>query len=100
MAHSQQLLFGTRGIDMSHRDTVKGQVPRSVPGVLPGIGHQDHVAVVQLLPAAVSPVPSRCRRRWLGWVTHEPAVNIVMIELLRPEQARKRLPLHEALVRT
>src|SRR5262249_8156300 len=98
LAPPPEVLFGAHGTDTSPRGPVKGQGPRSVPGVLPGIGHQDHVGVVQLLPGPVSPVPSRCGRRWLARVAHEPAVNIVMIELLGPEQARKGLPLDEALV--
>ena len=45
-------------VDQRHRHTVKRQVPRGEPRVLPRIGHEDHVAENQVLPVAVAAVPA------------------------------------------
>ena len=42
----QQLVFCELGIDEGQRYAVKGQIPCSIPRILPFVGHGDHVGVV------------------------------------------------------
>ena len=87
-------LLGELGIDQRERDAVERQIPRRVPRVFPLVGHRDDVGVVQLHPV-VSFVPlPLARRRRAGGVAVEPVADDVVVELLRPEQARKRLAHH------
>src|SRR5439155_9807244 len=59
-----------------------------VPRVLPALGHRDDVAVVEVRPVVVAALaPARGRRR-LRRVALEPVLHDVVVELLRPEQAR------------
>ena len=53
-AQQDQLALGERRVDVGERDGVEREVPRGVPGVLPRVGHRDHVAVVEVAPAAVA----------------------------------------------
>ena len=50
--------------------------------------------VVQVQPATVPDRPPAGRRGWLGRVTLEPALDVVMEELLAPEQPGECLPGH------
>src|SRR5207248_677020 len=65
---------------------------RRVPRILPFIRHQDDVAIVQMLPFAVAPVPAlRWRRRLIG-IAREPVLDDVVVKLLAPKQASVGLP--------
>ncbi|HEX6478176.1 MAG TPA: hypothetical protein VF043_04975 [Ktedonobacteraceae bacterium] len=88
----EQLVLGEGAIDQSHRHAVEGQVPRGVPGVLPGVGHEDEVVVREVPPAPVAAALGWWRRA--GGVATQPFIHIVGVELLAPEQAGQRLPLH------
>ncbi len=57
----QELLLGEVGVDEGERDAVEGEVPRRVPGVLPLVGHRDHVGVEEVRPLGV-PALRRARR--------------------------------------
>ena len=86
------------GIDLGHGDHVKGRVPGGVPGILPLVGHGDHVAIEQVAPVRVAPLPAACGRRRLAGIAFEPVLDHVVVELLRPEQAGVRLPADAAVV--
>ena len=76
----------------------EGQIPGGVPGVLPGVGHGDDVAVVEVPPLPIANLgPLRGRRR-LPRVAGQPSLDIEVIELLAPEQPREGLPHHRRLV--
>src|SRR5262249_6263914 len=66
--------------------------------VLPLVRHAQYVQVVDVPPAGI---PPHLALRW-WWrprrVAIEPEIDAVVIELLRPEQPRIRLPLNEPLV--
>src|SRR5262249_28034588 len=78
--------------------TMKSQVPTSVPGILPRVRHQDHVVIAQMLPGVIASVPAFFGRRGFGRIARQPAKNVVIIELLGPQQTGKGLPLHETLI--
>ena len=87
--HEQQLLFGKVGVNQRERDAVKGQIPRRIPGIFPFVRHGNHIGIVKMVPvfiARVKPLPRRLRT---GRVALNPAIQIVAIELLAPEQARR-----------
>src|SRR5215510_10971995 len=77
---------------------MKSQVPTSVPGIFPAVGHQDYVIVTQMLPGVIASAPPCFGRRWFGRIARQPAKDIVVIELLGPQQTSKGLPLHETLI--
>ena len=93
-----ELLLGEVGIEPRERNHVKRQVPRRVPRVLPLVGHRDHVAVVEMRPVVVAAACAFGRRRRVSGIAFEPVLHDVVIELLRPEQAGRRLPNHVACV--
>ena len=64
-AEQQQLVLRGRRIDVGEHDAVEGEVPGGVPGILPLVGHRDHVVIVEVAPACVATVPARRRRRRL-----------------------------------
>ena len=95
---SQQLALGERRVEDGQRQTVEGQVPRRVPRVLPGVGHRQDVVVVQLAPVAVAAVQARIRWRPAGRVAVEPLRDVVVVQLLAPDEPGEGLPLDERLV--
>ena len=97
-AQQDQLVLGELGIDVRERDAVEGEVPGRVPGVLPLVRHRDDVHVVQVRPVVVAARAPRRRRRRAGRIAVEPALHVVVVELLRPEHARERLAQDERLV--
>ena len=90
-----ELVLGEVGIHQRQRDRVEGEVPRGVPRVLPLVRHRDHVVVVEMPPLGVAPLPALRRRRGLAGIALEPAPDVVVVPLLRPEQPRQRLA-HDA----
>src|SRR4029077_17261311 len=77
---------------------MKSQIPTRVPGIFPGIRHQDHVIVAQMFPGTIASMPSFFGRRWFRGIAREPAKNVLGKELLGPRQTGKRLPPHRMLV--
>jgi hypothetical protein len=65
---------------------MKGQIPGSVPGVLPFVRHGDDVGIVQMRPLVVAAIQSLRRWGWLRGIPFEPPAHIVVIELLAPQQ--------------
>ena len=54
--------------------------------------------VVEVPPLAVAAAPALVRRRRAGRVAVEPALHVVVVELLAPEHPGERLAQHERLV--
>ena len=98
-AQKKELGLGKLRVDTRQRDAVKREVPRGIPGVLPLVGHRDHVAVVEVLPGRVAAGQSFWRRLRAGGIALEPALNAVVVELFRPEHPRHRLSQHKRLIR-
>ena len=73
---------------------MKRQVPRREPGVLPFVGHRDDVRIVQVPPLPIPSVLALARWFRLPRIPIEPLVDVEVVELLAPEQAGIRLPLH------
>ena len=61
-----ELRLGEGGVDVRQRHAVEGQVPGREPRVLPRVGHQDDLVVVQVQPVAVADLPATRRWRRLG----------------------------------
>ena len=93
-----ELLLGEARIDAREGDHVERQIPGGVPGVLPLVGHRDDVAVVEVPPLGVAPRQPARGRRWHRGIAVEPGADVVVIELLRPEQPGVGLANHEPLV--
>ena len=64
-----QLLLGKFGVDLREQNHVEAQVPGRIPRVLPLIWHGDDVAIEQVRPIAIAPVPALSRGRGLRRVT-------------------------------
>ena len=85
-------------VDDRKRNAVKGEIPRGEPGILPLIGHRDHVRAVEMPPVPITPMLA-LRRRWrLLRVTLEPLLHGVVVKHLAPDHAGERLALHEPCV--
>ena len=84
------------GSTSDKRNRVKRQVPRRKPRILPFVGHREHVGVVQVRPIVVAPLLAFRRRRRLAGIALQPRPHVVVIALLGPQHARKRLA-HDAV---
>ena len=102
MYHSRknriELIFREIGIDQRHRHTVKGEIPRGVPGILPFVRHGDHVRVVEMRPIVIAAICGARVGRGLRGIAVEPALHIIVIALLAPEQPGEGLALNQARV--
>ena len=78
---------------------MEGKIPGREPGVLPAVGHRHDVIDIEPFPTIVPAGQSLGRRRRLGAIALQPAVHVVVVELLAPDQAGERLPLDAALLR-
>ena len=97
-AEQGQLVLRERRVDVGERDAVERHVPRREPGVLPRVGHRHDVERLEVPPARVAAVEARVRRGRLGRVAVEPALDVVVVELLAPQHPRERLAHHVRLV--
>ena len=95
--HQQQLLLGEVEVHERQRDRVERQVPGRVPGVLPLVGHGDDVAVQHVEPLGV-PDAARAAEERMRLVLLQPAVQVEVVVLLRPQHPRERLAVDPALV--
>src|SRR5689334_13060419 len=69
------------------------EIPRRVPGVLPLVGHRDHVGIVEMRPVAVAAVLAAGRGLWMFRIAAEPLRHVVVKELLAPDHSGERLTL-------
>jgi hypothetical protein len=95
----QQLVFCEFAVDAGHGQHVEREVPCGVPGVLPLIGHGDHVAVEERGPVEVADRLARVGGRRLVRVAGEPVFDDEMVKLLAAEQTGARLSRNAALLR-
>ena len=96
--HQHQLPLGELRVDVRDGDAVERQVPGGVPRILPRVGHRDDVVVVEVPPVAVAS-GGALRGRWrAGRVAVQPAVHVVVEELLAPHEPGDRLPQHHRLL--
>ncbi len=86
-----ELLFGEIGIHQREGHTVEGQIPGSVPGVFPFVGHGNDVVVVEVRPILIAAFPAVVRRLRPGGIAFEPGVHVIMVKLLGPKHAGERL---------
>ncbi len=102
VARAQQqldLLLGEVDVDQRERRAVERQVPGGEPGVLPLVGHRDHVARDHVEPLGVAHVRvGGARAPRVHAVLAQPAVHVVLVVLLAPQQAGERLAHDERLV--
>ena len=99
-AQQQKKLFlGKVRIDQRQRDAMKREIPGRVPRVFPLVRHGNHVGIVQVSPAAVASALPLARRFRSCRIAAQPAPDVVVVELLAPEQAGESLALDQSLVR-
>ena len=91
--HQVELLFAEVHIDHGQREAVEGEVPRRVPRVFPFVRHRDDVSVVHVMPVLV-PRGVLSALIQADAALLEPALDVVVVELLGPEHARECLPHH------
>ena len=87
------------GIDQTERDHVEGEVPGREPGILPRVGHRQHVVGEHVAPVRVAAVLALGRRRRHRRIAVEPIAHDVVVELLGPDQPREGAPLDHARLR-
>ncbi|WP_190806108.1 hypothetical protein [Leptolyngbya sp. FACHB-261] len=66
---------------------MEGQIPGCTPGILLFVGHRDNVDVVEAAPVMVASLKASSGRFWLCRNSLQPLRNIVVVELLGPDQA-------------
>ena len=76
-----ELFLGEGGIDAREGDHVEREVPGGVPGIFPGVGQRQHVAVVEMPPVGVAAAAAARGWRWLRRVAVEPVLDDVVEEL-------------------
>mmetsp|Transcript_122492 Transcript_122492/g.305913 ORF Transcript_122492/g.305913 Transcript_122492/m.305913 type:complete len:246 (-) Transcript_122492:1094-1831(-) len=88
-----QLALGKVWVHQGQGEAMEGQIPRRIPGELPLIRHRDDVAVVHMIPIAISDVSPLLGRFWTRRVAFEESEEVKVVELLRPDHACKSLTL-------
>ena len=76
---------------MASGDAMKRQVPGGVPRILPFVGHRDDVGVVEVMPFVIASGHALCRGVGSAGIALKPTADVVMIELLAPQQTAERL---------
>jgi hypothetical protein len=93
------LLLGEVDVDERQRSAVEREVPRREPGVLPLVRHRDDVAGDHVEPRHVADRPGRVAHvPRVDAVLAQPAVDVVLVVLLAPQQAGQRLAHHHRAV--
>src|SRR6516164_8582985 len=70
---------------------MKREVPSGEPGILPLVGHRNHMIADHVEPLAVANLAGR-GSHWVGIVFHEPFIGMVKEILLAPQHPGQRLP--------
>jgi hypothetical protein len=86
-----ELALGEVEIDEGERVEVERQVPGGVPGVLPLVGHGEHVGVHHVEPLVVARGVARRERQGVGAPLLQPLVHVVVVVLLAPQHAGEGL---------
>ena len=82
----EQLVFGKFRIQTGQRNAVEGQVPGSIPGVLPLVRHGNDVKILEVCPAVISTFFALLWRLISSRISFKPAVDIVVVKLFGPKQ--------------
>src|SRR2546423_13575319 len=61
-----ELAFGELRVDQGEGNAVEGEVPGSIPRILPFIRHRHDALVVEMAPLGIAAGLSLCRRRGLA----------------------------------
>ena len=96
--HQEQLVLGEVEVHQRERERVEGEVPGRIPGVLPLVGHGDDVAVQHVEPLGVPHAAPGAAQERVRLVLLQPAVEVEVVELLRPQHPRERLAVDAPLV--
>ena len=59
--HQLDLVLGEVDVDQRQGAAVKRQIPGGEPGILPAVGHGDHVSRLEMLPLPIAPVAAAVR---------------------------------------
>src|SRR5690242_18228875 len=92
MKEQQNLLLGKIHIYQPHGDAMERKVPSCEPGVFPGIRHENDVSGIEVAPGSIALTLWRWRR--FSWISAQPFLNIVHVELFAPQQTGKCLSLY------
>ena len=88
----RDLLLREVDVDEPERRAVEGQVPRGEPRVLPLVRHRDHVAGEEVEPRDVAqPAAGGVLAPRVDALLAQPAVDVVLVVLLAPQQPGERL---------
>ena len=85
-AQQHALLLRCGRIEHRKGHGVEHQVPLAEVGILPGIGHRDHIMGMQPLPLGVLREPALMRWRRCGGIPRQPALHTPAVILLAPQQ--------------
>ena len=97
LQHAFQLVLAEVLIDHGQGRDMEGQIPGGVPGIFPFIGHRNDFRVVHVSPVAVAD-GALAGFAWLDAMLLEPAADVIVEELLRPEHPGQGLPHHQGFV--
>src|SRR5579875_1606526 len=93
-----ELTLGESGIDKRENNTVKGKVPGSIPRILPGVGHREHIEIIEVPPIVITSPFALGRWGRKAWVSIQPGGYVIVVELLAPQHAGKGLELDVFLI--
>ena len=96
--HQLELLLGEVRIHARQGDAVKCEIPGGIPGILPLVGHRNHVVVHHVIPLPIAQVLRLARNQGIGAMLFKPLVQVEVIVLLRPQHAGHGLAHHESLI--
>ena len=80
------------GIGDGEGHGLEHEIPSAEVGVFPTVGHGDDIVRVEFLPENIASFPAFGRRLRHGRIAAEPAVHLVGIKFLAPEQAGNGAP--------
>ena len=90
--HQLELVLAEVLVDHRQREHVEREVPGREPRVLPLVGHRDDVGVVACgATARCATRPRLCDENGADAALLEPAVDVVVVVLLRPQHPGQRL---------
>ena len=96
--HQLELLLGELDVHHRQRERVERKVPRRVPGIFPLVRHRDDVAVEHVEPVDVARTAAESPAHRVRVVLRQPAIEVEVVVLLRPEHSGQRLADHPVLV--
>ena len=83
--HQIELLLAEIHVHQRERQDMEGEIPRGVPGILPFVRHGDDVGVVHVVPLRIARRLLGRRQVGIAAPLFEPAVHVVIEELLGPQ---------------